>query len=200
LLINPNSASNVRFIPFEQDGRFPSAELTKVIYDDLSERKESRVAIFAEGDLPYALPDLGARALEPRVSYNWSGYLRQRKIDIPPGRVLIGDYSKWFQWYMRHLRFRTFHTVVLIEPLTTVSDEEYGGYIDGLLARLSAKARKLVVVTRTAHTVLPVPDETRVKAVMRALLYGTRLSRPELMKQASRTLIPIPRDLLDKTF
>jgi hypothetical protein len=34
--------------------------------------------------------------------------------------------------------------------------------------------------------------------VLRALLYGTRLSRPELVELASRTFVTIPGDLLDK--
>lgn len=199
MLLSSNPVSSVRFIPFKQDSSFPSAELTKVVYHALSERKESRVAIFAANDFPYSLPDLGAKALEPRVSYNWSGFLRQRKVGKPPGRVLIGDYSEWFQWYMRHLRFRTFHTIVLIEPLNAIADEEHGGYIDGLLARLVGKVRQVILVAKGGIS-LPVPDETRVKEILRALLYGTRLSRPELMEQVSRTFIPIPKELLDKTF
>lgn len=196
---SPYLASNIRFFPIKRDGEFPSTELTKLIYAALSARKESRIAIFAQSDQPYALPDVGAKALEPEISYNWSGFLRQRKIGKPPGRILIGDYSEWFQWYMGHLRFRTFHTIVLIEPLNAVSDEERGGYLDGLLARLMGKVRQVIVVSKEPESALPVPDETRVTEVFRALLYGTRLSQPELMKGASRTFIPIPKQLLDKT-
>jgi len=42
--------------------------LVKAVHEARSGSKESRVAIFAESDLPYTLADLGAKALELSIS------------------------------------------------------------------------------------------------------------------------------------
>jgi CRISPR/Cas system-associated endonuclease Cas1 len=149
-----------------------------------------------------ALPHLGSEFLDPKKNYWWSGILVARKIVKPARRVILGGYSEWFQWYMRTQRVRAFHTIVLLEPLTAVSDGQIGGYIDGLLARLMGKVSQVVVAAKRGGGGGPLQsvsaDETHVDSVLRALLYGTRLSRPELLEAAGRTLIPIPEQMLEK--
>jgi CRISPR/Cas system-associated endonuclease Cas1 len=149
-----------------------------------------------------ALPHLGSEFLDPEKDYRWSGILVARKIVKPARRVIVSGYSEWFRWYMRTQRFRAFHTIVLLDPLTAVSDGQIGGYIDGLLARLTGKVSEVVVVANRGGVGGPLPsvsaDETHVDSVLRALLYGTRLSRPELLEAAGRTLIPIPEEMLLK--
>ncbi|HEV2225306.1 MAG TPA: hypothetical protein VGR56_00715 [Nitrososphaerales archaeon] len=101
---------------------------------------------------------------------------------------------------MRSQRFRAFHTLVLIEPLDAVSDKEHGGYIDGLLARLMAKARLIIVVSKPIGGIMPSNDVLRSKEVLRAILYGTRLSKPELLEKARLVFLPIPEKTLVREF
>jgi hypothetical protein len=183
---------------YESDGGFPTEELARVVYASLQVRKLGRVAIICDEAALQALPKLDWEYLDPQKDYYWSGVFAQKKFGYPYRRVIVGTYEEWFRWYMRTQRFRSFHTIILIEPLAAVSDKEHGGYTDGLLARLMAKVRRVVVVAKPASE-LPAPDETHVKEVLRALLYGTRSSRPELVWLVSHTFASIPRDLLDKT-
>ncbi len=60
------------------------------------------------------------------------------------------------------------------------------------------KVRHVVVVTNgTEESPIPV-DELRIMEVMRTLLYGTRLSRAELVERAGNTVVPIPVEDLEK--
>ncbi|MDV3278260.1 MAG: CRISPR-associated endonuclease Cas1 [Nitrososphaerales archaeon] len=195
----PKRGASVRLIRFKADGSFPAEELARTVFESLQIRKLSRVALMVDEAVLEALPRLGSEHLEPEKDYHWSGVLAQKRFGYPHRRVLVGSYEEWFRWYMRTQRFRAFHTIILIEPLSAVSDKERGGYIDGLLVRLMAKVRRVVVVAKPARGELSAPDETRAMEVLRALLYGTRLSRPELTGLASHTFVSIPRELLDKT-
>ena len=188
----------MHLIHYGPEGSFPARELAYMVFESLRERKQSRVAIMADEEAAEALPSLSSEWLDPEKDYHWSGFLIQKKVQKPAKRVIIGGYAEWFRWYMRHQRFRTFHTLVLIEPLTAVSDEERGGYIDGLLARLMGKVRQVIVVARGTEENLLVVDESRVEEVLRALLYGRRLTRPELLEQTRHTFVPIPRETLKK--
>jgi len=141
-------------------------------------------------EIPDDFPRLGEEELDPKEDYRWSGYLVQRKVKKPAKRIMIGSYEEWFRWYMRFQRFRAFHTLVLVEPLIAVTDNEHGGYIDGLLARLMGKVSQVVVVTK-GGVAPPVADRKRVVAVVRALLYGTRLSKPDILEQVARTFAPV---------
>lgn len=146
-----------------------------------------------------ALSKFGVEWLDPEKDYQWSGWLVQRKVRKPSRRVVAGTYDHWFRWYMRFQRFRAFHTIILIDPSTPVADHEHGGYIDGLLARLMGKVRQVVIVSRST-TALPVAsDEGRAKQVLRAILYGTRLSKPALIDEARQTFITITEQTVVKT-
>jgi len=198
LLSGSERALAVRLVRYQPDGAFPAEELARVIFESSRAKRLGRVAIMGDEALLEALTRLGSEGLDPNKDYQWSGVLVQRKIVKPSRRVVVGGYTEWFQWYMRTQRFRAFHTIILIEPLLAVSDKEYGGYIDGLLARLMGKVYRVVVVARGGAPLLVPVDEPRVSAVLRALLYGTRLTRSELVEEASQTLIPLTEEMLEK--
>jgi CRISPR/Cas system-associated endonuclease Cas1 len=142
-------------------------------------------------------PQLGAGDLDPEEDYRWSGYLVQRKAKKPAKRVMIGSYEEWFRWYMRFQRFRAFHTLVLIEPFAAVADAQLGGYIDGVLARLMDKVVQVVVVTKGGFAP-PVADKRRVDAVLRAMLYGTRLSKSEILNETALTFVSLPAVMVEE--
>ncbi len=146
------------------------------------------------------LPPLDSARLDPKQDYRWSGFLIQRKVQKRAKRVIQGTYDEWFRWYMRYQRFRAFQAIVLIEPLVGVSDPDHGGYIDGFLARLTGKVRKMVIISRSEGEAPPSHDERRAREVIRALLYGTRLTRPEILQQLGRTLVPLADETLAKAF
>ncbi|MDV3292954.1 MAG: hypothetical protein LYZ70_01630 [Nitrososphaerales archaeon] len=198
MLSEPLRMPNARFVRYGADGSFPSEALARAVFESLA-AKQRHVAIIADEETLDDLPWLGSERLDPTKDYQWSGILVQRKITKPARRVVKGTYTEWFQWYMRTQRLRAFHTVVLIGPFAVVADSEKGGYIDGLLARLSGKAQQIIIVTRDNAPAPPTVDERRIMEVARTLLYGTRLTWPELLKQAGRTLVPIPREKLEKT-
>lgn len=145
------------------------------------------------------LPELGSVRLDPAKDYYWTGVHVRKGLHKPDERVLTGTYEDWFMWCMGRQRFRSFQTVVLVGPIQAVSVEERGGYIDGFLARLIGKARNIAIISKpddvTAST-----DELRARAVIRALLYGTRLTRPEILQQLSRTFVPIDEKTLAEVF
>lgn len=193
-------ALGARFVAFGGEDEFPHAEVERVVFDALRRDRQSTVAIMADGinlDRLH-LPD--SARLDPKRDYRWSGYLVQRKVQKRAKRVIFGTYAGWFQWYMRYQRFRAFHAVVLIEPRSAVSDGEVGGYVDGLLARLQPKIRTLVIVSKDAGEVHPSTDERRTKEVVRALLYGTRLTRPEVLRRLGLTFVPISDATVAKVF
>jgi hypothetical protein len=190
----------VRFIPYGQGGEFPTKELLNLVYDALRQTRQSTVAIMTDEKTLEQLPPLDSESLEPERDYRWSGLLLQRKVQKRAKRIVQGTYDQWFQWYMRFQRFRAFHSIVLVEPLAGVANPEWGGYIDGLLARLMRKARRVVIISKSEGEVSPSHDEGRAKAVIRALLYGTRLSRPEILQQLGHIFIPIPDETLAKAF
>ena len=138
-------------------------------------------------------------ALDPRADYRWTGIKVQAGLK-PAKRVIEGTYDGWFQWYMRYQRFKAFRTLVLVNPLTGVSHPEWGGYIDGLLARLMGKVRQVVIISQVVADPLPSKEEQRTKEVIRALLYGTRLTRPEVLRQLRLTLTPIDEETLGGVF
>ncbi|HEV2137680.1 MAG TPA: hypothetical protein VGR53_02445 [Nitrososphaerales archaeon] len=168
-----------------------------MVQECLRERKQSKVAIMTgdEGALE-SLSQLRLEWLDPERDYRWSGWLVQKKVRRPAKRIVAGSYDKWFQWYMRFQRFGAFHTIILVEPVNAVSDKEHGGYIDGLLARLTAKVRQVVVISKPDDEVISNSDERRTTEVLRALLYGTRLSKPALVEKANLTFLPISEETL----
>jgi predicted RNA-binding Zn-ribbon protein involved in translation (DUF1610 family) len=144
------------------------------------------------------IPDHLAEKLDPSRNYQWSGVGRRRDLGHAPSRVLSGEYVGWFQWYMRHQRFKAFHTVILIDPLAAVSDGDTGGFIDGFIARL-IKASQVVVVTRgVSEQTKPEADQVHVKTTLMSLLYGTRMCRAELTEATKLTLRPISDSALQK--
>jgi CRISPR/Cas system-associated endonuclease Cas1 len=200
LLSGHQTAPSALFIPYDTDGAFPASELQRVVRQILSESKHSRVAVMGDADTLEQLPDLDSARLDPEADYQWSGIKVRKGVQKAAKRVVIGIYQEWFQWYMRHQRFRAFQTIVLIEPMAGVSDEEHGGYIDGLLARLAGKVRKVMIISEGRAEASASADEQRAREVIRALLYGTRLTRPEVFQQLSRTFIPFTDSTLAKVF
>lgn len=163
------------------------------------EKKHTRIAIMVDDeDAIESISKFNLDWLDPREDYQWSGWKVQKKVGKRSKRVKAGSYDQWFQWYMWSQRFHAFHNVVLIDPATVIANKEYGGYIDGLLARLIGKVRQVVVVARPSSGSTPMNDERRTKEVLRVLLYGTRLSKPDLFAQARRTYLPIPEEMAEK--
>jgi CRISPR/Cas system-associated endonuclease Cas1 len=162
-------------------------------------RRGARIAVMSNEEGPNSFRGLDFEWLRAETDYRWSGWLVQKKVRRPSRRVVVGEYGEWFRWYMRSQRFRAFQILVLVEPETAVSDKEIGGYIDGLLARLSSKVRQIIVVSRRTVT-RPTVDQLRTKEAIRALLYGTRLTRRELLERVRCTLVPISDEMLAKVF
>lgn len=187
----------MRLLPYEVTAVFPADQLQRLVYQTLSENKNNRVAMLADPGVLEQLPKLDSAWLNPETNYYWTGIqiYKGRRADK---RVIEGTYEDWFQWYMRSQRFRAFNTLVLINPLPGVSDEERGGYIDGFLARLMGKVQRTIIFSGDEADPLPSMDESRAREVIRALLYGTRLTRPELLRQLRRTFVPIADSTLDK--
>jgi len=192
---------NIRFLRYDVDGEFPAADVSTLVQEELKVKKQNRVAIMADDNHAFdALRKFDLEWLDPREDYYWSGWKVQRKLRKPAKRVIAGRYDHWFQWYMRTQRLRAFHSIVLIDPFSSITDQEYGGYLDGLFARLLGKVRQVVIVYRPDNLALPVGDEEgRTKEVLRALLYGTRLSKRELFEQARLAFVSISEDLLSKS-
>ncbi len=194
------TAIGAQLVQYNQVSGFPIKDLKSLVFDVLHESRQSRVAIVADEETLEQLPPLDSSRLDPEQDYRWSGFLIQRKVRKRAKRVIQGTYDEWFQWYMQHQRFRAFQTIVLIEPLVGVSDSEQGGYIDGFLARLMGKVRKTVIISKGDGEAPPSHDERRAKEVVRAMLYGTRLTRPKILQQLGRTFVPIAEETLAKAF
>lgn len=190
----PSQAQKVHSISYKVSEQFPILVLLESIQAGLGEK--ARVAILATGELTKSLEIPGAERLDPQRNYQWSGFLVQKKVEKPASRVIVGQYTDWFQWYMSRQRFRAFHTVMLLDPIEAVADRDTGGYIDGFLVRLMDKAKMVVIIAKGGNQPQPPADEIRVKEVARALLYGTRLSGSELLEQASKTMVQTPLDRL----
>lgn len=198
MTISGQTGADARFIPFRGND-FPAKELTKEVFDSLRQRRRTRVALMVGDDMVDFMPLLGEEWLDPRKDYRWSGWLLQRMHERPAKRIVAGTYEDWFKWYMRSQRFRAFQTVVLVEPTAAVVDKDHGGYIDGFLARLMGKVRVIIVVSKSNTQFGPDTDSTRTKEVLRALLFGTRLSRPEIIAQSKRAFVPIDEPMLTGT-
>jgi len=171
--------------------------LTRLIYQGLSYVKQARVAIMADSDAQIEIPSKLAKHLDVERNYQWSGPARQYDLDRRRPRALVGEYVEWFQWYMRFQRFKAFRTVVLIDPVSAASDGQVGGFIDGLIIRLMIKVPQVVVVSRGGVQV-PQFEEERLDAVLMALLYGTRLSRAQLVDAVKLAIVAIPDKTLQK--
>ena len=184
----------MRLIQFPTDGEFPAELLQRAVEESLRTRRGRRVAIIANYEELESLPKFDFGWLEPDEDYQWSGWLVQRKVRRPAKRIFVGSYEEWFEWYMRSQRFRAFHSIVLVEPVAAVSEKEHGGYLDGWLARLVGKVKEVIVVYSPGRTAMPISDESRTMQVLRALLYGTRESKPSLMNLAHATFVPIKEE------
>jgi hypothetical protein len=142
--------------------------------------------------------DIGSR-LDPERNYHWSGVDRMLELQRHLPRVLVGEYVEWFLWYMRYQRFRAFQTIILVDPASAICDKDVGGFIDGLLARLLRRAPQVVVVTRGAASRVPELDAPRLKEMLMAMLYGTRLSRAELAALVQLAFVLVPDEALRQT-
>ncbi len=186
-------------LQYEPEDKFPLERMHDLVWDSLRQGRLSRVAVMSNEQVFFdSVRDLGADWLEADRNYHWSGWEVQRAHHKPDKRIVIGTYEEWFRWYMRFQRFRAFHTLVLVDPIVALSDERIGGYLDGMLARLAPKVRQVIVVSKPLPESIPPSDQRRTAQVLRALLYGTRLSRPNLVAQSQLTFIPIQPEMVGK--
>ncbi len=191
MLISPLGASKVEFIRYELGGALTLEQLSQTIYQSRRSRRRDRVAVMGDWEtIEVFKAKLDAEYLEPDRNYYWSGV--QWRFQKGRKRILLGDYADWFQWYMRHQRFKAFHVVILIEPRIATSDKDWGGYLDGFLARVVHNIPLKVIVVETGRqTTANSPDSLYVQEALLAMLYGTRLSRDEIVEMAGRAFVPL---------
>jgi CRISPR/Cas system-associated endonuclease Cas1 len=182
--------------------------IADVIYDSFRSYKNDRCAVFLDEGTRFSLEDSGIDTgrLDPRLNLHWQGgekALRNKTWK----RIMTGSYLDWFQWYMRWQRFNAFHTVLLFKPVSRLVDDEARGFMDGFLTRMLNKPslHRAIIVEESAF--LPVVrrwigDEASIadsdlklhfgknetRDAILCTLYGTRLSRPDLVAAVSRTL------------
>ena len=194
MLLSPPAASNIEFIRCEPGEALPVEQLALKIYQSMRSRRRDRAAVMSDGGTLEALePKLEAEYLKPGRNYHWSGV--QWRAQKGRKRILLGDYEDWFKWYMGQQRFKAFHVVVMVEPWAATSDEERGGYFNGFLARLVHNTPSKVIVVETGReTTAKSPGPLYLQEALLAMLYGTRLSRNELVEIAGRAFVPLRDD------
>lgn len=190
---------NLRLLQYGSEDKLPSERLHDLVWESLRQGRLSRVAVMLnDQEIFDSLRDLGADWLEADRNYLWSGWEVQRAHHKPDKRLVVGTYEEWFRWYMKFQRFRAFHTLVLVNPMIALSDERIGGYLDGMLARLTSRVRQIVVVSKPQPESVPPSDQRRTGQVLRGLLYGTRMSKPNLISQSQHTFIPTQPEMVTK--
>ena len=200
VLFEPRGVRSVRILHWKSDTPFPVEGLADLLYRGLNYSKQARVAIMGDPEPLNEIPDHLAKNLDPKRNYHWSGVDRRLELQRRLPRVLAGEYAEWFQWYMCFQRFKAFQTVIMIDPLSAVDETDTGGFIDGLLARLLAKVPQVVVVTRSNREQPPTRyDELHTQSALLSLLYGTRLSRGQLIDAAKFAFVQIPEQKLRET-
>ena len=182
--------------------------IADAIYDSFRSYKNDRCAVFEdeEDGLSMESAGIGAGRLDPRLNLHWQGGEKAlRSKDWK--RIMTGSYLDWFQWYMRWQRFNAFHTLVLIRPVSRLTNDESRGFVDGFLTRVLNKPSLHRAIVIEVAALLPavkqwLGDQTliidpglkvrfgkkEIRDAILSTLYGTRLSRTDLAAAAGRTL------------